>query len=90
MRIELGAALFSLLSLCACTSSGVAETGPDTYAITTTAITSFGGAGSAKGKAFKEAQAFCARQGKRAVITQNQTAATIASGSADVGFKCEG
>lgn len=89
MRIIHGAASFSLLSLSACTSSGVAQTGPDSYAITTTALTSFGGAGSANGKAFEDAQSFCARKGNRALITQNQTAATIPSGSADIGFKCE-
>lgn len=76
-------------ALAACTSSGVAQTGTDTYTITTTAITSFGGAGAAKGDAFKAANAKCAETGKRAIITNSATSGTIASGSADVTFKCQ-
>lgn len=82
-------AVISSLALASCTSSGVAQTGADTYTITTTAITSFGGAGAAKGDAFKAANAKCAETGKHAIITNSATSGTIASGSADVTFKCQ-
>jgi len=82
-------ALAALAMLTACTSSGVATTGPNTYKVTNTAITSFGGAASAKGGAYKAAEAHCAAQEKRAVVIDDSTQATIASGSADVTFRCE-
>lgn len=87
MRIIIGG--LAALTLGACTSSGIAQTGPDTYTVTNTAITSFGGAASAKGGAYKAADAKCATEGKKAVIIDNKTQATIASGSADVTFRCE-
>jgi len=77
------------LGLTACTSSGVAMVGSDTYKVTNTAITSFGGAASAKGGAYRRATQHCAAQSKRAVVVDDSTQATIASGSADVVFKCE-
>lgn len=82
-------AIAALGMLGGCTSSGVAKTGPDTYTVTNTAITSFGGAASAKGGAYKAAEAKCAEVGKKPVILENRTQATIASGSADVTFRCE-
>jgi hypothetical protein len=87
MRIAIAA--IAALALGACTSSGIAQTGPNTYTVTNTAITSFGGAASAKGGAYKAADAKCAAEGKKAVIIANATQATIASGSADVTFRCE-
>ena len=81
-------ATMAVLSLCGCTTSGIAQTGPDTYTVTNTAITSFGGVASAKGGAYKAAEAKCAEQGKKFIIIENKTQATIASGSADVTFKC--
>jgi hypothetical protein len=78
-----------VLILGGCTSSGIAQIGPNTYTVTNTAITSFGGAASAKGGAYKAADAKCAADGKKAVIINNSTQATIASGSADVTFRCE-
>ena len=86
MRIIIAA--MAALTLGGCTSSGIAQTGPDTYTVTNTAITSFGGAASAKGGAYKAAEAKCAAEGKKFVIIENKTQATIASGSADVTFKC--
>lgn len=87
MRIIIAGA--AALALGACTSSGIAQTGPNTYTVTNTAITSFGGAASAKGGAYKDAEAKCAAEGKKAVITEDKTQATIASGSADVTFRCD-
>lgn len=80
--------LLAALAVAGCTTSGIAQIGPDTYTVTNTAITSFGGAASAKGGAYKAAEAKCAENGKKPVIIENKTQATIASGSADVIFKC--
>lgn len=87
MRVIIAA--IAALTLGGCTSSGIAQTGPNTYTVTNTAITSFGGAASAKGGAFKAAEAKCAAEGKKAVVIENKTQASIASGSADVTFRCE-
>jgi hypothetical protein len=87
MRIALATVVALVLG--GCTSSGIAQIGPDTYTVTNTAITSFGGAASAKGGAFKAANAKCQSEGKKAVITDEKSQATIASGSTDVTFRCE-
>jgi hypothetical protein len=76
-----------LLSGCA-SSSGVFEVSPGVYSVTSSAITSFGGAGTAKGNAYKRAQATCAQQGKRMELVSQSADANFASGSADVTFRC--
>jgi hypothetical protein len=60
MKLVYAAAL--LLGGCA-SSSGVYEVSPGVYTVTSSAITSFGGAGTAKGNALKQAQATCAAKG---------------------------
>ena len=87
MRIIIAA--IAAFTVAGCTSSGIARIGPDTYTVTNTAITSFGGAASAKGGAYTAAESKCAETGKKAVVIENKTQATIASGSADVTFRCE-
>lgn len=84
MRI-LAAAL--LLSGCA-TSSGVFEVSPGVYSVTSSAFTSMGGSGAAKGNALKRAQATCAEQGKHMELVNQSSDASFASGSADVTFRC--
>lgn len=76
-----------LLSGCA-SSSGVYEVSPGVYSVTSSAITSFGGAGAAKGKAFKQAQATCAAKGKHMELVNQSADSNFASGSADVTFRC--
>jgi hypothetical protein len=81
------ALLMLLLAGCA-SSSGVFEVSPGVYSVTSSAITSFGGAGTAKGDAYKRAQATCAAKGKRMELVTQNANATFASGSADVTFRC--
>jgi hypothetical protein len=79
----------SLLACSACaSSSGVFKVGPDTYGITTTAITSFGGAGKASSTAIKTANDHCALQGKQALITDTEIDSQISQGSSNLTFKC--
>jgi hypothetical protein len=84
MRVLL---LVLLLSGCA-SSSGVYEVSPGVYSVTSSAITSFGGAGTAKGDAYKRAQATCATKGKRMELVSQSADANLASGSADLTFRC--
>ena len=83
-------AALAALTLGACaSSSGAYSVGPDTYKITTAAWTSSGGAGTAKRAAIKTANATCAKQGKRAVVTNDKTDAEFTGASVDVTFRCE-
>src|SRR5271154_7029161 len=69
MMERLGLALALAISTAGCaSSSGVFQIGPDTYQITTTAITSFGGAGAARASAIATANDYCAKQGKNALV----------------------
>lgn len=86
MRSAIG---LTALALAGCaSSSGVHEVSPGIYSISSTAITSFGGAATAKGDALKKAQATCAAQGKQMELVNQESSATFASGSADVTFRC--
>lgn len=76
-----------LLAGCA-SSSGVYEVSPGVYSVTSSAITSFGGAGTAKGSAFKQAQATCAAKGKQMELVGQSSNSNFASGSADLTFRC--
>lgn len=80
-------ALTLLLGGCA-TSSGVFETSLGVYSVTSSAFTSMGGASAARGKALKEATAKCASMGKRMEQVDQSSNATLASGSADLSFRC--
>jgi hypothetical protein len=85
MKLVYAAAL--LLGGCA-SSSGVYEVSPGVYTVTSSAITSFGGAGTAKGNALKQAQATCAAKGKRMELVGQSSNSNFASGSADLTFRC--
>lgn len=76
-----------LLTGCA-SSSGVFEVSPGVYSVTSSAITSFGGAGTAKGDAYKRARAECAAKGKQMELVNQNADSNFASGSADVTFRC--
>jgi hypothetical protein len=69
-------------------SSGVYEVSPGVYTVTSTAITSFGGAATAKGNALKKAQARCAAEGKQMQLVDQKTDSQFTQGSADVTFRC--
>lgn len=89
MRIIVAAGLASTLAACS-SNSGVFQTGPDTYQITTTAITSFGGAGAARGAAIQTANDHCARMGKRPMVLDTASDSQITMGSSEVKFRCVG
>lgn len=87
MRYLLGGLTFLTLAACA-SSSGVFQVGPDTYQITTTAITSFGGAGTARAEAIRTANAHCQTQGKQAVVIDAEMDSQFTQGSSDITFRC--
>jgi hypothetical protein len=87
MKAIVAAVTALALSACA-SSSGVYKTGPDTYGITATAITSFGGEGTAKGQAVREANDECAKQGKHAEVVSDTADAQFTQASASVTFRC--
>lgn len=86
MRKAMGLACLTLAG-CA-SSSGVYEVSPGVYSISSTAITSFGGAATAKGDAYKKASQTCSTQGKQMELVNQDSNANIASGSANVTFRC--
>ena len=85
-----GVIVFSLLlvlSGCA-SSSGVYQVGPGLYRVATTAITSFGGEGTAKGEAYHAATQECQRQGKQLSVVDDTSDAQFTQASANLTFRC--
>ncbi len=84
-------ALLSVLALflhgCASTS-GVYSVGSDVYQVSATAITSFGGSGTARRDALAEANEFCLKQGKVVQVVDAKSDSQFTQGSSDVTFKC--
>ena len=72
-------------SACGTASSQVSNVGADTYNITTSAPSLRGGAVEAKRMALSEANAFCAKSGKEAFVTNVKTS----KNHAEVSFRCE-
>lgn len=87
MRVFVVVGLCAALGGCASTSGVIASEG-GTFRVSSSAYTSMGGAGTAKGDAYKKAEAECARQNKRAEVIDEASKVTIASGSVDVTFRC--
>jgi hypothetical protein len=88
-RIMAGGALATALMTSSCaSSSGVFQVAPDTYQITTTAITSFGGPGAARASAIGTASEYCARLGKRPLVIDATTDSQFTQGSSDIRFRC--
>lgn len=84
-------AIAAVLALAGCaSSSGVFPMENGSYRISTTAITSFGGAATARQAAIRDATAHCASQGKRMVVTETTNDSQITQGSSDVTFRCVG
>lgn len=82
-------AVGGVFAVAACaSSSGVFQVAPNTYRITTTAITSFGGAGTARAEAIRTANEYCAQQNKQALVTDAQMDSQFTQGSSDVTFRC--
>jgi hypothetical protein len=84
--LALGATLW--VAGCA-SSSGVYQVSPGTYRITTTAITSYGGKGTATGAAAKTAAAECAKSGKQVHIMDESSDAQFTQASVSLTFRCE-
>jgi hypothetical protein len=80
--------MMALLAGCA-SSSGVYELSDGRYQIATTAITSFGGAGTARASAIRTAEQFCAERSQRAVIDDAEMDSQFTQGSSQVTFRCE-
>jgi len=80
-------ALALLVAGCA-SSSGVFAIGDDTYRVSSTAITSFGGAATAKGDAYRKATDYCANMGKHLQLVDQRQDAQFTQGSVDVTFRC--
>lgn len=83
---------FLLLALSGCAStSGVFQSGPDTYTVTATASPGAGGSAKAKSSAYADAQRECAKQ-NRIVEVVNEKAAmpswTDGMHTVDLVFKC--
>lgn len=87
------AALACLLTLAGCASNpGVIKTGPDTYMVSRQGKTGFAGIAGLRAKAMGDANAFCAKQGKQAQMTDtSQSGGVPILGNfprADVQFTC--
>jgi hypothetical protein len=85
--IAVSVAIVSAVGISACKtpSSNLSELGPDTYNISTSAPPARGGSVEAKRIALSEADAFCAKSGKEAFVTNFKTS----KNHAEVTFRCE-
>ncbi len=71
------------------TSSGVVSLGPDTFLINTAADVFRGGASSARGSAFREAQKHCQMLGKEFLTTDLKQGGFVGGGGlTEVVFRC--
>jgi hypothetical protein len=73
------------ISACRTASSEVSQLGPDTYNVATHAAPVRGGSVEAQRIALSEANAFCAKSGKEAFVTDVKTS----KNHAEVTFRCE-
>ncbi len=84
------ACLAALFVLAGCVTSGIVQTGPDSYMAkghSTLFTLDAGGVGAIQ-NAIQDANEFCAKQGKGAVITSTQATPMGAGGNAMVNFVC--
>jgi hypothetical protein len=82
--------LFPCLVFSACVTSGIVQTGPDSYmakAHSTLFTIDAGGVGAIQ-NAIQEANEFCAKQGKGTIIQSTQAVPQGAGGNAMVNFVC--
>lgn len=83
--------VIAAIFLAGCASTGdVMQMGPDTYSVSSAAAPARGGPAAARSLALKEANAFCAAQGKQ-IMVMNVSTSTLndfGAGSADVNFRC--
>ena len=85
IAVSIGIVLVVVISACTTPSSEVSKLGPDTYNISTSAQPVRGGSVEAKRIALSEADAFCAKSGKQAFVTNLKTS----KNHAEVTFRCE-
>lgn len=84
--------LVAMLSGCASTS-GVFQSGPDTFTVTATASPGAGGSAKAKGSAYADAQRECGKHGGTVEVVSEKAAApswTDGMHTVDLVFKCGG
>lgn len=79
------------LSIWGCSSSGPVPMGKDTYLMTKTGFAAFGSAGSLKAEVYKEAYAFCQKEGKEFQPIRERAVEHVMDrndASAEVQFRC--
>lgn len=79
----------AMLALAGCASSGVQQTGKDTYMVSERV--GFSGPVGAKGDAFKAGNAFCAKQGKKLKLVSETSRECMlhgGCGEAEITFMC--
>ena len=85
IAVSIGIVSMVVISACTTPSSEVSKLGPDTYNVSTSAQAVRGGSVEAKRIALSEADAFCAKSGKQAFVTNLKTS----KNHAEVTFRCE-
>ena len=73
LRHQAVVALVGVVTCCSA-NSGVVPIGKDTYMVSRQAATGFSGSGTLKADAFREANAFCASQGKVMQVVRTEEA----------------
>ena len=93
MRVIATFAALAIIGLAGCSSGGPVKTGPDSYYLTKkSAGCGFTGGEGSKASLMREADAFCAKQGKQAIIDKAQAHNGIPfarCASAEVTFSCK-
>lgn len=80
--------LAALAGACA-SSSGVFARADGALQITTTATSSAGGLGTARGKAINEATAYCAKQGQKMVALETSDNSQFTEATSNLTFRCQ-
>lgn len=87
LKFRIGLVIVVGLTGCA-SSSGVFQVGPNLYQVTATAITSFGGVGTASASAVDSAKQFCGKDGKTAQFNSATSDSQFTQGTSDMKFSC--
>jgi hypothetical protein len=69
-------------------TSGAFAVGPDTYQISSSAITSFGGSATATKTVYGQATDYCSGQAKRMELVNQTADAQFAGATVDMTFRC--
>jgi hypothetical protein len=89
LRIVIIFGLAAMLAGCVTdAASTVLPIGPDTYRVSGSAYTSFGGYAAGEAEALKTANHYCQSQGRQMLMLSHEGTATIGSGTAYINFRC--